>query len=234
MNLTRRDTDLTELMDDPECDAVRLRRTLQRFETVNRLVSGWNRVYDSYIRAVLASSPGPMRILDIGCGSGDVLRGLVRRARRDGFEVTGVGIDPDHRSLAVAKNARTMPGVAYRQAFSKDLVRDGESYDIVISNHLLHHLSAEQFHELIADSESLSSRLCVHSDIARGRVAYAAYAVGITPLAPGTFLRTDGLRSIRRSYTRDELLGRLPRGWTAERSSVFRVLALHRAPGVAR
>ena len=65
-------------------------------------------------------------------------------------------------------------------------------------------------------------------DIARGRLAYGLYAVGITPLAPGTFLRTDGLRSIRRSFTPAELraaLAAVPGRWTVSTPAPFRVLA---------
>ena len=71
----------------------------------------------------------------------------------------------------------------------------------------------------------------LHSDIRRSRLAYGLYAVGVTPLAPGTFLRTDGLRSIRRSYHVDELADALGEPWRVEPASPFRVLAVGRAGG---
>ena len=69
----------------------------------------------------------------------------------------------------------------------------------------------------------------LHSDIARSRTAFAAYAAAITPLAPGSFLRTDGLRSIRRSWTPSELTRHLAAdpayaGWRVERPALFRLL----------
>lgn len=229
ISLAARDQQLTELMDDPEADPIRLERTLRRFATVNHLVSGWGGVYRTRVRPYLAARtrPHPVRILDIGCGGGDVLRRIVRLAQRDGFTVDGVGIDPDDRSIAVALAARTDDGIAFRQAHSRDLVDQGERFDIVVSNHLMHHLTAEELAALFADSEVLGAGLCVHSDIGRGRLAYGAYAVGITPFAPGSFLRTDGLRSIRRSYTCDELAQTLPAGWISERPAPFRILAVH-------
>lgn len=232
MTLSARDQQLTELMDDPEYDPETLHRTLQRFGTVNRLVAGWGGVYRSHIRPALAASAGPARLLDIGCGGGDVLRRLVRWARSDGFTVEAVGIDPDERALAVARAARPLAGVSYRNAYSRDLRAEGAPFDIVVSNHLLHHLDNAEFDSLMTDSTALAGTLSVHSDIARGRLAFAAYAVGITPLAPGTFLRVDGLRSIRRSYTRGELAARLPAGWSAKQPSAFRLLAVHRAGSI--
>lgn len=228
MKLASRDERLTELMDDPACDPAKLRRTLQRFWIVNRAVSRWGRVYRSHVRPALAAAPGPARILDIGCGGGDVLRRLLRLARRDGFAVEGVGIDPDPRALEVAQTGASGSGVGYRQASSGELVAAGERFEVVVSNHLLHHLNGADFDGVIADSAALATRLCVHSDIARDPRAYAAFSVGAAPLAPGTLLRVDGLRSIRRSYTRDELAARLPAGWTAEQPTAFRLLAVHR------
>ena len=50
--------------------------------------------------------------------------------------------------------------------------------------------------------------------------------VGVTPFAPGTFLRTDGLRSIRRSYLPAELAAELGAGWRVQTANPFRVVAI--------
>ncbi len=223
MTLARRDTRLRELMDDPDCDPVRLRRTLERFRVVNRLVAGWDGVYRDLIRPLVR--PGEtLRILDIGCGGGDVLERVSALARANGARVDALGIDPDARSLAVAE-ARG-GSAAYRLAHSSDLVAEGARFDVVLSNHVLHHLDAAALQTVLADSDALAESLVVHSDIARSRRAYAAYTVAITPIAPGSFLRTDGLRSIRRSFTADELAPLLPAGWRAVRRAPFRLLAV--------
>lgn len=224
--LSERAVDLRELMDDPDCDPDRLRRTLERFTLVNRLVAAWGTVYRTRVRPALAQASGPVRLLDIGCGGGDVLRGLVARARADGFDVTGVGIDPDARSLAVAHASRPVAGVEYRLTDSTRLADSGERFDVVLSSHVVHHLTPAELRTVLDDSERLATRVALHSDIARSRLAYAAYAIGITPLAPGSFLRTDGLRSIRRSWTPAELAQIVPDGWLVEQPAPFRLLAV--------
>lgn len=222
-------------MDDPDCDPDRLRSTLERFSVVNRLVAAWGTVYRTRVRPALAAASGPVRLLDIGCGGGDVLRDLVARARADGFDVTGVGIDPDARSLAAAQASRQVPGVEYQLTDSTRLAEAGERFDVALSSHVMHHLSPTDLRTVLEDSARLATRLALHSDIARSRLAYAAYAVGITPLAPGTFLRTDGLRSIRRSWTPAELAELIPAGWRVERPAPFRLLAVREvgAPGIS-
>ncbi|MGN6219493.1 MAG: methyltransferase domain-containing protein [Microbacterium sp.] len=231
MSLAVRDDDLAELMDDPACDEVTLAATLRRFGTVNRLVSGWGTVYRTRLRPNLARLGRPARVLDIGSGGGDLIARLAAAAHRDGLDVAWTGIDPDPRAHAVATARGPLPGVTFRCADSAALVEEHEAYDAVLSNHVLHHLG-DALPAFADESLALSRGIVLHSDIARSRRAYALYAVGITPFAPGTFLRTDGLRSIRRSYTRPELAAALqraqPDAWRVDTPAPFRLLAVGR------
>ncbi|WP_375386433.1 methyltransferase domain-containing protein [uncultured Microbacterium sp.] len=224
MTLSARDEHLLEIMDDPSCDERRLQATYRRFGTVNRLISAWGTVYRTLLRPHLRSLGRPARVLDLGSGGGDVVTRLAGLAERDRLAVSWVGADPDPRAYAAAR-LRHAPGVEFRATDSTALIAAGERFDAVISNHVLHHLSPEGLRTFADDSRMLSSGPVLHSDIARGRLAYGLYAIGITPFAPGTFLRTDGLRSIRRSYRADELAAALPDGWTVTRPAPFRLVA---------
>ncbi len=228
MNLAERDTSLGELMDDPDCDPRLLAATYRRFGLVNRLVAGWAGVYRRTLRPYLAGLERPARVLDLGCGGGDVAAHLAALARADGLRVQWIGADPDPRAIEAAA-ARTASDVSFVCTDSGALRESGERFDAVISNHVLHHLDAAELAAFIDDSGALSTGLVLHGDIERGRLAYALYNAGILPLAPGTFLRTDGLRSIRRSYRAAELAARLPEGWRVERPARFRVLAVRDA-----
>lgn len=229
-SLRHRATELAELMDDPACDQRALERTYARFGVVNGLVSGWRRIYRERIRPLAESaardSGAPLTVLDVGFGGGDVPVALARWAERDGVDLRITAIDPDERAFAFASDRDAPGSVLFRRATSSELVDVGERFDVVLSNHVLHHLDSATLAHVLADSERLALRLVVHNDIERGRLAYLGYQVGITPLSPGSFLRTDGLRSIRRSYTLVELADAVPVGWRVERQSPFRVLAL--------
>lgn len=224
-SLEHRAVDLRELMDDPDCDPVRLAATLRRFDTVNRLVSGWGRVYRTRVAPLLRGRDRPARVLDLGCGGGDLLARLASSAARDGLEAEWLGVDPDERAIDVART-REAPGLDFRVADAETLVAAGDAFDLVVSNHVLHHLYDGARDSFAAASLALARGTVLHADIERGRTAYALYAVGITPLAPGTFLRTDGLRSIRRSYRADELAAALGPTWSVERPAPFRLLAV--------
>jgi 2-polyprenyl-3-methyl-5-hydroxy-6-metoxy-1,4-benzoquinol methylase len=221
IDLARRETAAVELMDDPGCDLGRLERTYGQFAVVNRLVSGWRRIYVETVRPALLAAPRPT-LLDVGFGGGDIPRRLAGWARQDAIDLAVTAIDPDPRAAAYVGRA---PGgaVAFRRATSADLVAEGRTFDVVVSNHLLHHLDAGALQRLLADSEQLAGRLALHNDLRRSALAHHAYAVATRPLAGSSFLHADGLLSIRRSYRPAELADVRP-GWSVRSAPPFRVI----------
>jgi SAM-dependent methyltransferase len=229
-SLTARDPAAVEEMDRPDCDPEKLRRTYAQFWLINSVVSGWRRNYVRYLRPQF-SSDRTNTLLDIGSGGGDVPRMLARWARRDGLRLDITGIDPDARAHQFASSRPALPGLTFRRAFSSELVEEGRSYDVVISNHVLHHLTGEQFSALLADSEALGSRLSLHCDIERSRWGYALFSAGTLPFFPGSFIRQDGLTSIRRSYTAEELAAAAPPGWQCLQQHPWQNLLMRTAAG---
>ncbi|NKX53920.1 class I SAM-dependent methyltransferase [Arthrobacter mobilis] len=227
--LSGRAADAVEEMDKPDCDPARLRRTYAQFALVNRAVSGWRRAYLHQLRPRLAaaarSGPAMRRatLLDIGCGAGDVARSLARWAAADGLPVDITAIDPDERAYAYAASRPAVPGLSVRRAYSADLAAEGARFDIVVSNHILHHLSPAELDGLLADSKLLCRSLALHSDIARSALAYVLFAAGTLPFFHRSYIRRDGLTSIRRSYTVPELRRAVPPDWVVRQDSVFRL-----------
>ncbi|MFD1213468.1 class I SAM-dependent methyltransferase [Arthrobacter sp. GCM10027362] len=222
--LSRRAADAVEEMDRPDCDPATLRRTYAQFALINRAVSGWRRTYLRQLRPRLAAAARhPATLLDIGCGAGDVARSLARWAAADGLPLEITAIDPDGRAYAYAASRPAVPGLTFRRAYSSDLVAEGRRYDLVISNHLLHHLAPAELDGLLADSKKLCRSLALHSDIARSPLAYVLFATGTLPFFHRSYIRRDGLTSIRRSYTVRELRAAVPPDWAVRQDSAFRI-----------
>lgn len=209
--LRTRAADAVEEMDRPDCDPAMLARTYAQFEVVNRAVSGWHGIYRQHLRPLLSGST-VTTLLDIGCGGGDVPVLLSRWAARDGLRLAVTGIDPDPRAAAFAQTRRDAAGVTFRQQSAADLLAAGERFDVVVSNHVLHHLPAAALGDFLAESAALSAGLVIHSDLRRSAAAYALFYAGAVPFR-GSYIRQDGLTSIRRSYTTAELGTAAPPGW---------------------
>lgn len=217
--LAVRDVDTPELMDDPHADARMLARTYGRFGFVNALVSRPGTLYRRDIRP-RAERSGRLRILDVGAGGGDLCRLLAGRLRHDGLDAEITALDADERAIRWASAHDRGAGIRYRRALTSELVDAGDTYDVVLSNHVLHHLDADELQTVLSDSVRLvaPNGLVSHHDIARSRAAHVLFASATWPISrtllADSFIREDGLISIRRSYTAAELTAIAPTGWT--------------------
>jgi len=226
-DLSVRAAEAVELMDDPDADLRMLEQTYRRFQLVNAVVSRPGLIYRRDVRP--RARGHRVRILDVGAGGGDLCRSLAARLRRDGLAAQITALDPDERAMRWAETHDDGAGARYRRERTGDLVAAGEQFDIVLSNHLLHHLGPDEVSALLTESERIVAPggLVVHHDIARSPTAYRLYAAGTAPFAgnllAGSFIRTDGLLSIRRSYTVAELADIAPVGWEARQGFPYRV-----------
>lgn len=213
LRFIRRRTDLIEQMDRPGADPDTLYRTYQRFDRINRIVAGWTETYADYLRPHMTTG-GTYTVLDIGCGVCDVSIHLQELAARDGIRLKITAIDPS-AFVADLMKRRTLPaGITYRRAYASELVEEGLAFDFVISNHLLHHLSDAEIDQLARHATRMARIRTVFSDLRRSGRAWTAFALFAKPFALGTFAYEDGLASIRRSFTRSELIQTLPDGWS--------------------
>ena len=227
--LAARDGALVERMDEAFCDRETLFRTYAAFPSVNRVVSGWRTTYVTQLRPRFTGAEHS--VVDIGSGGGDVARALIGWARRDGVRLDVTAIDPDSRASDYVDTLPPVEGFTHRRCSSTELADEGARFDFVISNHVLHHLEAGELGTVLADSERLARHAVVHSDIRRSAAAYVLFAAFTAARFRGSFIREDGLLSIRRSYRVDELATSVPPGWTVRAQAPYRVLLLRPGDG---
>ncbi|MDX1617957.1 MAG: methyltransferase domain-containing protein [Balneolaceae bacterium] len=225
--LKERDTDATEFMDDPECDREELFNTYRQFGVVNALISRWRTIYLRHIRPHCADPGQTYTLLDIGFGGGDIPRRLARWAAEDRIRLRVTGIETDPRAMEFVRRQQFPDSVRFRRASSTDLAEKGDTFDFVISNHLLHHLDREEFHGLLDEARRLSTRKVLFNDIERSDLGYLLFNLLARPIFRSSFITHDGLTSIRRSYTRSELELRIPDNWRVERIFPYRLLLIY-------
>ena len=80
---------------------------------------------------LLPLKPGKIRALEIGCGSGVLLRGLAQV----GWDAEGIEVDP-----IAAQLAREVSGQPVREGDFRKIALQSGSYDLVVLNHVLEHL----------------------------------------------------------------------------------------------
>ncbi|MDG5768172.1 methyltransferase domain-containing protein [Balneolales bacterium ANBcel1] len=227
--LTQRQSELVEWMDRPDCNPELLRNTYRHFSTVNEWISGWRDVYLRLIRPELV--PGKLfRLLDVGSGGGDITKKLWKWARNDGFTLDVTGIDPDPRALAFSSEhiqPHNYPGLRFVQTDTSGLLHNNIKFDFVVSNHVLHHLKNREVAPFLNGLSQLASRRVICSDIERSSLGYFLFSALTLPLFNDSYIRTDGLISIKKSFTCNELMRIAPSGWTVRRQFPFRLLAIY-------
>ncbi|MFH1907727.1 MAG: class I SAM-dependent methyltransferase [Chloroflexota bacterium] len=82
-----------------------------------------------------------MRVLDLGCGTGTLTLMLKQSAPE--AQVTGLDGDPDVLSIARTKAECAGVNITWDKGLASDLPYPGNSFDVVVSSLVIHHLISE-------------------------------------------------------------------------------------------
>jgi 2-polyprenyl-3-methyl-5-hydroxy-6-metoxy-1,4-benzoquinol methylase len=221
--LSQRKLHSREYMDDPECNREMLFNTYRQFAMINAAIAGWKRIYQTHIKPLLNEVVQPCSLLDIGFGGGDIPLKLAKWAAEDGFLLHITAIDTDPRAMEYVKSLSVPSNVTFLHCSAVELLSIGGKFDLVISNHLLHHLNPDELKQLLNQSKKLSKGKVLFNDIERNDIGYGLFSLITLPF-PYSFIREDGLISIKRSYTFRELKKHIPADWEVRRQFPFRLL----------
>ena len=197
-----------ELLDGP----VPLRDLARSLGDVARLngIFGGRLVTLRHVRHLLARYPRarPVTVLDLGTGSADIPRALVRWARRAGRSLRVIALDRDAATLSLARRATAgYPEITLVRADALALPFRPGAVDVAISALTLHHLEPAPAAACLAAMDEVARAGLVVNDLARSRLALVLVWLATRALACGPLSRHDGPLSVKRAYTPDEVRG---------------------------
>lgn len=195
-----------ELMDSPSLPADQHRAALAGLARLNRLSGAPGAIWRQVRRALPGS--GRLALLDVACGSGDVVAGVARRARRAGRSVQVTVAD-------VAAEALRAAGERFdRQAIDAELVQVDllreplpGGRNVVTCSLFLHHLEDDDAVAALRAMAAAAGRLLVVDDLVRGSWGYALAATIPRLVTRSPVVHVDARRSVRAAFTVDELAG---------------------------
>ncbi len=192
-----------EQMDDPSLDPAIYDRVLRDLSRVNRVTLSARPTLAFLHRA--AAGMERFRLLDVGFGQGDMLRGIARWARRRGVEAELVGVDLNPNSVDSAR-ASTPPelGIDY---VAGDYAEAPGPFDFVISSLVAHHMTSDQLRRFLRFMEAEARRGWLVNDLHRHRLAHFGYPALARLMGVHRIVREDGRLSIARAFR--------PREWRA-------------------
>ena len=174
-----------EIMDDPQVPQETWERFHRQLGSLHRFLGNQRAILDA-----LRRHPTPVgRVLDIGCGDGELLNAIQRDLQ---VEVQGVDLRPPQCP------AFDIPIVAADAA--RDRLPDA---DVAICVTVFHHLTEDEITALVRNVGRSVRRLIV-LDLVRHWLPLALFAVFVAPFLMRV-VAVDGCQSIRRAYTPAEL-----------------------------
>jgi SAM-dependent methyltransferase len=181
-------------MDEP-CSYEDFRQCLIDLGQVNRLTLAYRPTL--HFLDQLAPS-GPLRIVDVGSGGGDLLRRIEQWAKRRGIavELTAIDLNP---YAARAATELTAPGSAIQwitgNAFSYD-----RPIDVVVSSLFTHHLEEAEIVQFLVWSESVARCGWFINDLVREKLPFHLFGALAKAMRWHRFVQHDGPVSFRRSF----------------------------------
>ncbi len=146
--------------------------------------------------------PGTVRILDIGAGSGELLRAVRRWLGRRKAFLVGAEINPKSARAIYRGSKRGVIEALQCDALLMPFADN--SFDFAYCSLFLHHLTDENAVALLREMNRVAARGIYVVDLHRSPVAYYFYrAAGRLFLQ--RFTREDGALSILRSFTPGEM-----------------------------
>jgi ubiquinone/menaquinone biosynthesis C-methylase UbiE len=222
-----------ELLDDESHDPRVLEQSLEHVAQVNRFLGGHSAARAA-VRPLLRYS-ATLRILDIGTGSADIPRALVRDARAAGtaVEIIATDIHPQMRAVAAACTVE-YPEIRIEAADALALPFPDDTFDVALLSLALHHFEGEAPVTALREAARVAGMVVVN-ELERSRINYAgAWLLSNTWWRGNVLTRHDGPLSVLRAFTRGELTAiaraagladiRIQRRW------FYRLLLTARAP----
>jgi 2-polyprenyl-3-methyl-5-hydroxy-6-metoxy-1,4-benzoquinol methylase len=190
-----------EILDTPDVDPEIVKRSLADVVRSNALFGGMSSAIDE-VEEALREVPPHATLLDVGTGLGDIPSRAREVARRREIELTTVGLDS---ALALAQSNRaaltcSVCGDALRLPFAD------RSFDIVMCSQVLHHFEGADAVKLLREMNRAARVRVIVSDLRRSWLAAAGLWVASFPLRFHAVSRHDGVVSVMRGFTPDELL----------------------------
>ena len=145
-------------------------------------------------------------LLDVGAGSGELLRVAARAARGRGWRVRLVGLELNARSArAILEESQEFAEIAAVGGDAFHLPFADKAFDYVVCSLFTHHFRDEGVVRVLGEFRRVARRRVFVIDLHRHALAYLLYTTVGRLFLHNRLIREDGALSIRRGFRAGEL-----------------------------
>jgi 2-polyprenyl-3-methyl-5-hydroxy-6-metoxy-1,4-benzoquinol methylase len=205
---TKHRTNDPEIMDDFDLEGDALKVALDKIAKINQLLGG-NQLTLKGVKKLLkkVSDSALIRIVDVGCGNGDMLRKLADFGLQNNLNLELIGVDANNYTVNYAIDlSEKYSNIKYRceDIFSESF--NELRYDMVLCTLTLHHFKDDEIIRLLTLFNKNSKIGFVVNDLHRNMIAYRLFQLLCFVFQMNEMSREDGLTSILRGFKKEELI----------------------------
>ncbi len=196
-----------EFIDTGDYTPAEYAEALRELRLINRYIGEYHALKSTLLAEVKRSGLKEFSVLDIGAGSGELLRLTARFAKDNDKKAALTGLELNFAAakeiLSESKeyeNIDSVRGNALQLPFA-----DG-AFDYAMCSLFTHHLSDENIVELLREMQRVARRGVYAIDLHRHPLAYFLYTTVGKIFLKGRLVRHDGALSILRAFKPDEMM----------------------------
>jgi len=180
---------------------------ISELQLVNRWMGDAHSLRTTLFREIEAHGVSNFSILDVGAGSGELLRVAADWARQTNRHLTAVGLELNERSAeSINEESQRFDEISSVRGNALELPFADNRFDYVMCSLFTHHFVDEQVVTLLREMSRVARRRIFVIDLNRHPVAYLLYTTLGKLVLHNRLLRHDGALSILRSFKAGELL----------------------------
>lgn len=206
LNRFRHRSDELERIDTGEYTPEEYEGCLLELRRVNRLLGDERALRSTLFEDIERRGARDFSMLDVGAGSGHLLRFTAEWAQSRGRRARLIGVELNARAArAIRDESRGFGEIETVRADARALPFGDGSFDYAISSLLIHHFRDEDCVHVLGEMARVARRIIV-IDLNRNEFAYCLFITLGRLVLHNRLVREDGALSIRRGFRREELL----------------------------
>lgn len=197
-----------ERIDTGDYTAEEYDRFLSDIRKVNRFAGDSRALRKTLFPKISRLNSKAFSVLDVGAGSGELLRDISKFAGATGRNARLVGLELNDRSVrSILEESSDHPNIAAVRGNALSLPFPDAAFDFVISSLFAHHLTDRQIASALSEMARVAKNSVILIDLHRLPMAYVSYKVFCVVFRMSRLVREDGSLSILRGFVPEELAG---------------------------